>query len=141
MKTVYSEIDMQELDEDEDQPVYCKKCLSRGYRVALGPKILMPGEVRQPDYDEWLECPTCSLVIAKYEIEKEASIKDTVETLETPFENQTEVVGIPKRSSPSGKKASSKRKRERNRQHLKDPEIDREMQRHGDGVNVVYDSD
>jgi hypothetical protein len=76
---------MQELDEDEDQPVYCKKCLSRGYRVALGPKILMPGEVRQPDYDEWLECPTCSLVIAKFELEKEASIKDSVETLETPF--------------------------------------------------------
>lgn len=122
MKTAYSEIDMQELDEDEDQPVYCKKCLSRGYRVSLGPKILIPGEVRQPDYDEWIECPTCSLVIAKFELEKEASIKDTVETLETPFENQSEILGVAKRSSPAGQRAAAKRKRERNRQHHKDPD-------------------
>lgn len=92
------EVDISE-PEDEEQIPYCKKCLSRGYRVALGPKILMPGEVRQPDYDEWLECPTCYNVIPKYEIEKEATIKDEVETVESPFENQSEILGLSKRTS------------------------------------------
>jgi hypothetical protein len=29
----------------------------------------MPNELRQQDYDEWLECATCTNVIAKFEIE------------------------------------------------------------------------
>lgn len=69
----------------------------------------MPNEVRQPDYDEWLECPTCCNVIPKYEIEKEASIKDSVETVSIRFENQTEIMGISKRTSKQGFKARKKR--------------------------------
>lgn len=130
------EVDFEELEEEE-QPNYCKNCLNRGYRVPLGPKILMPNEQRQPDYDEWLECPTCYNVIPKFELEKEASIKDSVETVDSPFENQTEIIGLEKRNS----KTMGKQSRKRNRPHHKDPEIDREIQQHGiDAVNIIYDS-
>ena len=105
-----------------EEPVYCKNCLSRGYQVPLGPKILMPGQIKEPDYDEWFECPTCPNVIAKFEIEKGASIKDAVETVESPFENQTEILGVSKRTSKQGIKARKKR----NKPHHKDPEIDRD---------------
>ena len=97
----------------------------------------MLGEVRQPDYDEWLECPTCYNVIPKYEIEKEATIKDEVETVESPFENQSKFLGVSKRTSKQGIKARKKR----NKPHHKDPEIQREIDQHGnDAVNIIYDS-
>jgi ferredoxin-like protein FixX len=49
--------------------------------VLLGEKILMPGEVRQPDYDQWLECGTCGFICPIYEAPKEETIKDAVETI------------------------------------------------------------
>jgi hypothetical protein len=76
-------------------------------------------------------------VTSKFELEKEASIKDSVETVDNPFENQTIALGVAKRNSPAGKKARKKR----NRPHHKDPEIDREIQQHRiDAVNIIYDS-
>jgi hypothetical protein len=34
-------------------------CEKAGIVSKLGPKILMPGEVKQADYGNWLECVTC----------------------------------------------------------------------------------
>ena len=42
---------------------------------------------------------------------------------------------------PQGKKAMEKRRRERNRSHNKDPEIDALMRIYGDRVKVLEDSD
>lgn len=51
------------------------------------------------------------------------------------------VTGIPKRSTPAGKRATAKRTKERTRAHHKDKDIDREIQQHGEeNVKVVYDS-
>ena len=65
---------------------------------------------------------------------KEETIKDTIETIDSPFESgKREIIGIPKRNSPAGKKASAKRRRNRNRpHHYKDPEIDSLLRIYGD---------
>ena len=62
-------------------------------------------------------------------------ITDAVETVDNPFENQTEVRGIAKRSSSAGQKAAAKRKRNRNKMH-EDPEIDALIRIYGDHVTV-----
>ena len=139
MKT-WTQEDIDEAYEDELEDVPCPFCENRGYRVKLGPKILMPGQVRDSDYENWLECPTCYVVIPIYEMPKEETIKDTVETAETPFENKTQIIGIPKRNSPAGKRASAKKRRNKIKLDP-DPEIDALVRIYGDRVKVVYDSD
>jgi hypothetical protein len=120
------------------------RCKEAGFKVKLGPKILMPNEVRQPDYDQWLQCPDCYEVVAAYVIEHDATIiRDDIPTVDNPFENTTEIIGaVAKRHTTVGKRATAKRNRERNRPHHKDPEIDREIQQHGEeNVRIIYDSD
>lgn len=101
-----------EMDYYEDHTdVWCPHCKECGFRVKLGPKILMPNEQRQPDYENWLECPDYHEIVASYVIEHDATIiRDAVETVESPFENQTEIMGIPKRSFTSRSKSSSEEK-------------------------------
>ncbi|MDW0258765.1 MAG: hypothetical protein QN829_08570, partial [Nitrososphaeraceae archaeon] len=49
-----------EMEYYEDEVVmYCPHCKAAGFQVKLGPKILMPGETRQPDYDQFLQCTDC----------------------------------------------------------------------------------
>jgi len=58
-------------------------------------------------------------------------------TVESPFENQTEIIGVAKRSSKQGVKARKKR----NKPTHPDKEIQAEIQQHGiDAVNIIYDS-
>jgi hypothetical protein len=122
----------------DEMVMYCPHCKAAGFKVKLGPKILKPNEVKQPNYDQWLECPDCAEVVASYVVENDASIiVDEVETVNNPFENQTEIIGLEKR----GSKTMGKRTRKRNRPHHKDPEIDALMRIYGDLVNVVTDSD
>ena len=123
---------------------YCPKCRAAGFQVKLGPRILMPGEVRQPDYENWVQCPSCAEIIATHVIEHDATIiRDDIETVDNPFEsNQSEIIGAnPRRTTKAGRIKLSKRRKQMNRPtHSKDKDIDREMQRHGDRVKVVYDS-
>lgn len=63
-----------------------------------------------------------------HEIERQKILK--ADTKHHKSDNEFEakegiVMGIPKRSSPAGKKISAKKRRERNRMHHKDPEIER----------------
>lgn len=100
----------------------------------------MPNDQRQSDYESWLQCDQCYNVYAVHEIAQDSQLKNTVETLYNAFEpNQIE--SIPKRTSSAGKKATARRKRERNRPHHKDPEIDALMRIYGDRVTVLQDSD
>jgi len=129
-----------EMDQYDDHvEMWCPHCKAAGFRVKLGPKILMPNEVRQPDYDQWLECPDCCEIVAAYVVEHDATIiVDDIPTVETPFENTTEIIGAhAKRTSAAGKKAAAIRKRPTH----KDKEIQREIDQHGfDAVNIIYDS-
>ena len=42
--------DINEYYEDEPEPITCPFCEKRGYRVLLGPRILMRNEPRPSDY-------------------------------------------------------------------------------------------
>jgi hypothetical protein len=138
----YTQEDIDEYYEDEPEPIFCPLCLKRGYQIRLGPKILLPNEPRPDDYENFLECATCGWICPIYEVEKEATINDTIETIDNPFENKNIIQSLPKRKSKTGKKIAArgrKRKRDKNKLH-DDPDINLEMRRHGDRVNVVYDS-
>jgi len=123
---------------DDDMIMYCPFCKKAGFNVRVGPKILMPGETRQPDYESWLQCPDCFEVLAAHVIEHDATIiKDDIETVDNPFENTTEIIGAhAKRTSPQGKKAAAKIKRDRTKLD-DDPEIDPLLKKHGDRVKVL----
>jgi len=88
----------------------------------------------------WKQCHNCGWICPIFQAEKEATIKDSIETIESPFEDKFHLETIPKRNSPAGKKASAKRRRNKIKP-TNDEEINEEIRRHGDRVNVVYDSD
>ena len=137
MKT-YTDSDLDYEDEPED--VNCPHCLDRGYKVRLGGRILEPNEPRPADYDSWLQCPTCLWVCPIHEVPKEEEIKDSIETIESPFEQGKFILeSIPKRSSPKGKRISAKKRHNKLKLH-EDNEIDALMRIYGDRVNVVHDS-
>jgi hypothetical protein len=127
-------------DYEDDEPIWCPLCLERGYQVRLGGKILMPNEPRPDDYDNFLECATCGFLCPIYQIEQEATIKDAVETIDNPFDSKTIIESLPRRNfHKTGKKLNPRSKGKKRMLH-EDPEINEEMRRHGDRVNVVYDS-
>ena len=97
----------------------------------------MNGEQRQPDHDNFLSCMQCGNTYPVYEAASTPQIKDSTETIDNPLEQGKFVFeSIPKRSSPAGKKGSSKRKR--NKIKLDDdPEIDMLHRVYGDRVKVL----
>jgi hypothetical protein len=139
-------------EEDDDEYIgtgpgrrECPHCLEYGFHVKLQGGILEKGQPKPVDYANWLQCHSCGNIYAKHEIERQKKLKaDTKQhKVENEFEvGETIVSSVPTRSSPAGKKTLEKRRRERQRTHHKDSEIDREIQRHGEeNVHVVYDSD
>ena len=44
-------------DNDELEEILCPMFQKVGLQSLLGNKILLPNEVKQPDYDSWLQCP------------------------------------------------------------------------------------
>jgi Na+-translocating ferredoxin:NAD+ oxidoreductase RnfC subunit len=128
-------------DDEMPEPIYCQICLKRGYQIHLGPKILKPNEPRPDDYENWLECGTCGWICPIYQVEKEATIKDSIETIESPFESgKFQLETIPKRAAEQHRKPRPKRiRKDKNKLH-EDKEIDALMRVYGDRVKVVYDS-
>jgi uncharacterized C2H2 Zn-finger protein len=49
-------------DNDELEELLCPMCQKVGLQSLLGHKILLPNEVKQPDYDSWLQCPKCAFL-------------------------------------------------------------------------------
>jgi hypothetical protein len=71
-----------------------------------------------------------------YEVAVDETIKDSVETIDNPFDNTVHLETIPKRNSPAGKRASAK-KRGNKIKLDDDPEIDTMLRVYGDRVNVL----
>ena len=55
----------------------------------LQPRILKKGEVKPPDYDVFPQCYVCGTVSPLYEAVQEPEIKDSEETVQNPFENES----------------------------------------------------
>jgi hypothetical protein len=128
----YTQEDINEQYEDEIEAVYCPKCLDAGYKVLLGPRILEPSEPRPADYDSWLQCPTCLWVCPIHEVPKEESIKDSIETIESPFEQGKFILeSIPKRGTHAGRKLAAKKRRHKIKMD-EDKEIDELLKIYGE---------
>jgi hypothetical protein len=130
-------------DEEEERPRFCPHCLEYGFQVKLGPKILMNGEVKQPNYSEWLQCHECGNIYPVYEAKYEQTIQGFAQLTDNPFDDQKgQVLGFAKRYTKEGKMELDKRQRERTREHHKDPEIDALLRIYGeDNVHIIGDSD
>lgn len=134
---VWTQEEFNEQYEDALEPIYCPYCMHRGYKQLLGPRILQPNEPRPADYDSFVECLKCCAIIPIYELPKEETVTDAVETIENPFEGgKFQLESIPKRSSPAGKRAIAKRSRKKIKLD-EDPEINDLLRIYGDRVNVL----
>lgn len=123
--------------DDEDDAIVCPFCEERGYQVRLTGKILMKGEPRPDDYDEFRQCPTCYYEFSTYQLPKEEEIKDNVETNESPYEAGKFVLEtIPKRTNAKGKRISAKRRHDKLKLD-EDKEIDALLRAYGDRVTVI----
>ena len=140
-------VDFHEDDPEEEEVIqYCPHCLEYDFHVKLGVRMLKKGEPVPPDHDQWLQCHDCGNIYGVHEIENQKKLQVNElkgHVVDNPFEaNQTLTESIPKRTTAAGRKATTKRKKERNRQHHKDIEIDTLLRIYGsDNVHIVEDSD
>jgi hypothetical protein len=125
-RSTYEIVDFTEGDDDDENISYCKHCLEYGFKVPLKNRIYQ-NEPIPVDHDQWKQCHECGLIVPIYELEKEASIKDVVETVDNPFDIGTSFLGIDKRTSVGGKNARKKRERQRQLDDIKDPDLKREL--------------
>jgi hypothetical protein len=110
---------------------------------------LKKGEVKPPDYDKFVQCYECGNVFAAYQAHFESEIKDSLETVNNPFENSESIF------LSTDNRASQRRKRELRDRYRKgvtrqtskrfhtDENEDRDIQSEIDKgriVNVLYDS-
>jgi hypothetical protein len=114
-------------DNDEQPKSYCKECLKFGFFVPLKNRIYPEGEQIPIDHENWKQCHECGSIVPVYELEKESSIKDVVETVDNPFDVGTSFLGIDSRTSVGGKNARRKRERQKEFDAIKDPDLKREL--------------
>ena len=135
-------VDFTEREDEDEKPRLCPHCSEFNMQNKLGPRVVRTsaGETEAgPDWDQFLMCVNgCGRIYGLYEVKSEQLVSGFTQTTDNPFESQKGIVeSIPKRSSPAGKKALEKRKRERLRAHDEDPEIDALLKAHGDNVRII----
>jgi hypothetical protein len=124
-RSSYGIVDFSEDDNDNDSIIsYCKHCEKFGLKVPLKNRIY-PDNEGQPipvDHENWKQCHECGSIYPVYELEKEATIKDVVETTDNPFDIGKSFLGIDSRSAR--RKA---RKAKENFGDINDPDLKREL--------------
>jgi hypothetical protein len=137
---------LDEYDDDYEEPIFCQMCLKIGYQNRLVPGKLMPGETKPIEADEWLRCETCGWLCPIYEVEKEATIKDSVQTIDNPFDQgKFYVESIESRASQTKKRRkkatiSSGVSKPRSKRFKQKEEIDPDIANEKGEVNIIYDS-
>ena len=125
-------------DDDNDSKSHCKHCLKFGFSVPLKNRIYPNNEPIPVDHDQWRQCHECGTVVPIYELEKEATIKDVVETVDNPFDSGIDFLGIDSRASQR-RKGKKRKSRFSYKHEGPDPEIQAEIDK-GKIVNILYDS-
>ena len=121
---------------DEGKIRYCEHCEEYGFKNKLGPKILKDGEEKKPDYDQWLSCYECGNTYPIHSAKIESKIKDFVQTTDNPFEDN-ESMFLSTDSNKERRRKGKHKSRFKVGEH-EDPEIQREIDRHGsDNVKNV----
>jgi hypothetical protein len=115
----------------------CPHCLEYEIHNKLRPRILEKGEIKPPDYDDFIQCYVCGNVFPIYEAHFESEIKDSLETTDNPFEgNESIFLSTDNRATQRRK---SKHKSKFKVGEHEDLEIEAEI-RKGKIVNILYDS-
>ncbi|HEX7178149.1 MAG TPA: hypothetical protein VF220_00370 [Nitrososphaeraceae archaeon] len=112
-------------DNDDSKISHCKHCLEYGFKVPLKNRIYPDNEPIPVDHDQFRQCHECGTIVPIYELEKEASIKDVVETVENPFDQGKDFLGIDNRKSANKRKRQTDRQRELD--SIKDEDLKREL--------------
>jgi len=109
---------------------YCTRCEDLfQVRSILGNRILGIGEVKQSDYDLWLQCRNCGSLYQKNEVKIEPDL-DSVKVLSDG--RQGKIQGIEKKGKPKGKGNNPRLKN--NRWEIKDTDLQRELK---DGAQLI----
>ncbi|MDP9490257.1 MAG: hypothetical protein M3P28_08700 [Thermoproteota archaeon] len=126
----------------------CPHCLEYEIHNKLKPRILKKGEQRPPDYDLFIQCWECGTVYSLHQTFVEPEIKDSLETVKSPFESNDSIF------ISTDTRATTRRKKERKDGYRKgvhkyrskridyedkqDPDIQREIDRHGsENVRII----
>lgn len=83
-------------NEDEDEVRYCRICKKLKFElVKLIPLILDDEDEQEkpPDYNRWLQCPSCGKKYKKRDIRREARLTDFVEVDDDDDESDNGYVG------------------------------------------------
>ena len=91
---------------NEKEIRYCLRCENLfQVQSILGNRILGIGEVKQSDYDLWLQCGNCGSLYQKYEVKVEPDL-DSVKVLSDG--KQGKIQGIEKKPEKRGNNPRSK---------------------------------
>jgi hypothetical protein len=112
-------------DDNDSIKTCCKNCLKFGFMVQLKNRIYPDNEPILVDHDQWRQCMECGTIVPVYEIEKESSIKEVVETTDSPFDiAKNSFLGVDNRTSIGGKNV---RKKNEMFADINDPDLKREL--------------
>ena len=114
----------------------CPHCLEYEIHNKLKPRILKKGETKPPDYDQFIQCWECGNIYPIHETHFEPKIKDSLETVNNPFENESIFLCTDSRATQ--RKKGKRKSRFKVGEH-EDPEIQAEIDK-GLAVNILYDS-
>jgi hypothetical protein len=126
----------------------CPHCLEFGFHNKLYARVRKEGEPAAPDDDQFGSCHECGNTVPIYTAHYESEIKDSLETVQDPFENSESVF------LSTDSRATTRRKRERKDEYRKgvhkyrskkidhdkqeDLDIQREIDRHGsNNVRII----
>jgi hypothetical protein len=115
----------------------CTHCLEYEIHNKLQPRILKKGQVKPPDYDEFIQCYECGNIFGIHETHFESKIKDSVETTDNPFEGNESIF-----LSTDNRKTQRRKGKQKSKFKIgehKDPEIQAAIDK-GLAVNILYDS-
>ena len=122
---------------DEGKIRECPHCLEYEIHNKLQPRILKKGEIKPPDYDDFVQCHECGNVFPIYEAHFESEIKDSLETTDNPFEGN-ESIFLSTDSRKEQRRKGKQKTRFKIGEH-EDTEIQAEINK-GNIVNILYDT-
>ena len=88
------EIKVLDIEPEEKKISYCPHCLEFEFKEPLGPRILLKGESKPTDYDQWLQCLACGNIYPIYEAKIESKLQDFIEVSDNPFDIGQTIVGL-----------------------------------------------
>ena len=115
----------------------CPHCLKYELHNKLGAKIKKKGEPSAPDDQLYLSCYDCGNTFPIHETFTESKIKDSVETTDNPFENESVFLSTDSRATER-RKGKKRKGRFAHKQEHEDPEIQAEINK-GNTVRIIQD--